>query len=77
MNHNNLLLDLCDNNVTIADAEFNVLHTCITMDCLGHCALYIGERFDSYVFQALHKVLLKIGMYKSRRNGMWNVISAF
>uniref|UniRef100_A0A1I8N890 Uncharacterized protein n=1 Tax=Musca domestica TaxID=7370 RepID=A0A1I8N890_MUSDO len=52
--------DLCDNNVTIADAEFNVLHTCITMDCLGHCALYIGERFDSYVFQALHKVLLKI-----------------
>ncbi|XP_061395099.1 uncharacterized protein LOC133330709 [Musca vetustissima] len=52
--------DANENNVTIADAEFNVLHTCIIMDCLGHCALYVGERFDSYVFQALHKVLLKI-----------------
>ncbi|XP_073816229.1 telo2 interacting protein 1 isoform X2 [Musca autumnalis] len=52
--------DLNENSVTIADAEFNVLHTCIIMDCLGHCALYVGERFDSYVFQSLHKVLLKI-----------------
>ncbi|XP_013105335.1 TELO2-interacting protein 1 homolog [Stomoxys calcitrans] len=49
-----------NDNVTIADAEFNVLHTCIVMDCLGHCALYIGERFDGYLFQALHKVLLKL-----------------
>ncbi|XP_075147461.1 telo2 interacting protein 1 [Haematobia irritans] len=57
-------------NVTIADAEFNVLHTCLVMDCLGHCALYIGERFDSYIFQSLPKVLLKLAhsnifIYKS------------
>lgn len=48
-------------NVTIADAEFNVLHTCLVLDYLGHSALYLGERFDSYVFQSLHKVLLKLG----------------
>ncbi|KAM7364631.1 telo2 interacting protein 1 [Cochliomyia hominivorax] len=46
--------------VTISDAEFNILHTCIVLDCLGHCALYIGERFDGYIFQTLHKVLLKL-----------------
>ncbi|XP_023292391.2 uncharacterized protein LOC111675781 [Lucilia cuprina] len=47
-------------NVTINDAEFNVLHTCIVLDCLGHCALYVGERFDGFIFQTLHKVLLKL-----------------
>ncbi|TMW49652.1 hypothetical protein DOY81_005256 [Sarcophaga bullata] len=46
--------------VSIKDAEFNVLHTCIVLDCLGHCALYVGERFDGYVFQTLHKVILKL-----------------
>lgn len=47
--------------VSIKDAEFNVLHTCTVLDCLGHCALYVGERFDGYVFQTLHKILLKLG----------------
>lgn len=51
-------------NVSIADAEFNVLHTCVVMDCLGHCAIYLGERFDNYVFQALHKILLKLGKFE-------------
>ncbi|CAD6992746.1 unnamed protein product [Ceratitis capitata] len=46
--------------VTILDAEFNVLHTCIALDVLGHCATYYGDRFDRYIFRCLHKVLLKV-----------------
>lgn len=63
LNFLNVSLDLIQKQqkVTITDAEFNVLHTCIVLDCLGHCALYVGERFDGYIFQTLHKVLLKLG----------------
>ncbi|XP_053946965.1 uncharacterized protein LOC128855805 [Anastrepha ludens] len=46
--------------VTILDAQFNVLHTCLALDVLGHCALFYGDRFDRYIFRCLHKVLLKV-----------------
>ncbi|XP_050331335.1 uncharacterized protein LOC126760036 [Bactrocera neohumeralis] len=46
--------------VTILDAEFNVLHTCLALDVLGHCATNFGVRFSSYIFRCLHKVLLKV-----------------
>nr|XP_014092507.2 uncharacterized protein LOC106619061 [Bactrocera oleae] len=46
--------------VTILDAEFNVLHTCLSLDVLGHCATHFGESFNRYIFRCLHKVLLKV-----------------
>ncbi|XP_036323693.1 uncharacterized protein LOC118737353 [Rhagoletis pomonella] len=46
--------------VTMLDAQFNVLHTCLALDVLGHCALFYGDRFDRYIFRCLHKVLLKV-----------------
>ncbi|KAH8386317.1 hypothetical protein KR200_010152 [Drosophila serrata] len=46
--------------VSIADAQFNVLHTCLVLDAVGHCATFIGDTFDRYIFQSLHKVLLKV-----------------
>ena len=45
------------------DAQFNVQHTCFVLDILGHCALFMGEIFDRYVFRSLHRVLLNVGMY--------------
>uniref|UniRef100_A0A0K8W408 TELO2-interacting protein 1 n=2 Tax=Bactrocera latifrons TaxID=174628 RepID=A0A0K8W408_BACLA len=46
--------------VTILDAEFNVLHTCLALDVLGHCATHFGDSFSRYIFRCLHKVLLKV-----------------
>ncbi|KAH8347101.1 hypothetical protein KR059_005208 [Drosophila kikkawai] len=46
--------------VSIADAQFNVLHTCLVLDAVGHCATFIGDTFDRYIFLSLHKVLLKV-----------------
>ncbi|KAL9900536.1 telo2 interacting protein 1 [Glossina fuscipes fuscipes] len=46
--------------VTATDAQYNVLHTCMVLDALGHCALQLGEKFDIYIFRSLHKVLIKI-----------------
>ncbi|KAH8242933.1 hypothetical protein KR032_003130 [Drosophila birchii] len=46
--------------VSIADAQFNVLHTCLVLDAVGHCATFIGDTFDRYIFRSLHKVLLKV-----------------
>ncbi|KAH8306290.1 hypothetical protein KR018_006183 [Drosophila ironensis] len=46
--------------VSIADAQFNVLHTCLVLDSVGHCAKFIGDSFDRHIFQSLHKVLLKV-----------------
>ncbi|XP_017074744.2 TELO2-interacting protein 1 homolog [Drosophila eugracilis] len=48
------------NRVTIADAQFNVLHTCLILDAVGHCAKFIGDTFDRHIFSSLHKVLLKV-----------------
>ncbi|KAH8311472.1 hypothetical protein KR044_006502 [Drosophila immigrans] len=47
--------------VSITDAQFNVLHTCIVLDALGHCASFIGDTFDRHIFRSLHRVLLKLG----------------
>ncbi|XP_002054549.3 TELO2-interacting protein 1 homolog [Drosophila virilis] len=49
-----------NSRVSIADAQFNVLHTCLVLDALGHCAKFIGDTFDRYIFRSLHKVLLKL-----------------
>uniref|UniRef100_A0A1B0FFV9 Uncharacterized protein n=1 Tax=Glossina morsitans morsitans TaxID=37546 RepID=A0A1B0FFV9_GLOMM len=46
--------------VTTTDAQYNVLHTCMILDALGHCALKLGEKFDIYIFRSLHKILIKI-----------------
>ncbi|KAH8354218.1 hypothetical protein KR084_003612 [Drosophila pseudotakahashii] len=46
--------------VTIADAQFNVLHTCLILDAVGNCARFIGDTFDRHIFLSLHKVLLKV-----------------
>ncbi|KAH8381648.1 hypothetical protein KR093_010238 [Drosophila rubida] len=46
--------------VSITDAQFNVLHTCIVLDALGHCASFIGDTFDRHIFRSLHRVLLKL-----------------
>uniref|UniRef100_A0A1A9UFI4 Uncharacterized protein n=1 Tax=Glossina austeni TaxID=7395 RepID=A0A1A9UFI4_GLOAU len=46
--------------VTATDAQYNVLHTCMILDALGHCALKLGEKFDIYIFRSLHKILIKI-----------------
>ncbi|KAH8407125.1 hypothetical protein KR222_007566 [Zaprionus bogoriensis] len=46
--------------VSILDAQFNVLHTCLMLDALGHCARFIGDTFDRHIFRSLHKVLLKL-----------------
>lgn len=46
--------------VSISDAQFNVLHTCIVLDALGHCAKFIGDTFDRHIFRSLHRVLLKL-----------------
>ncbi|XP_060650759.1 uncharacterized protein LOC132787610 [Drosophila nasuta] len=46
--------------VSISDAQFNVLHTCIVLDALGHCASFIGDTFDRHIFRSLHRVLLKL-----------------
>ncbi|XP_030369469.1 uncharacterized protein LOC115620397 [Scaptodrosophila lebanonensis] len=48
------------NRVSILDAQYNVLHTCIVLDALGHCAQFMGNSFDRYVFRSLHQVLLKL-----------------
>lgn len=47
--------------VSIADAQFNVLHTCLILDALGHSARLIGDTFDRHIFRSLHRVLLKLG----------------
>ncbi|XP_016975679.1 uncharacterized protein LOC108042068 [Drosophila rhopaloa] len=52
--------EVVGSRVTIADAQFNVLHTCLIMDALGHCARFIGDTFDRHIFLSLHKVLLKV-----------------
>lgn len=49
--------------VTSADAQFNILHTCLVLDGLGHCAKHLKINFKSYVFRTLHKVLLKLGEF--------------
>lgn len=54
------LADVVSSRVNIADAQFNVLHTCLVLDAVGHCAKFIGDTFDRYIFQSLHKVLLKV-----------------
>lgn len=47
--------------VSIVDAQFNVLHTCLILDALGHSARFIGDTFDRHIFRSLHRVLLKLG----------------
>ncbi|KAH8276328.1 hypothetical protein KR026_012133 [Drosophila bipectinata] len=54
------LTEVVSSRVNIADAQFNVLHTCLVLDAIGHCAKFIGDTFDRYIFQSLHKVLLKV-----------------
>ncbi|XP_068155248.1 TELO2-interacting protein 1 homolog [Drosophila tropicalis] len=46
--------------VTILDAQFNVLHTCLVLDSVGHCASFIGDTFDRHIFRSLYKILLKL-----------------
>ncbi|XP_017117471.1 TELO2-interacting protein 1 homolog [Drosophila elegans] len=52
--------EVVGSRVTIADAQFNVLHTCFILDAVGHCARFIGDTFDRHIFLSLHKVLLKV-----------------
>ncbi|XP_017057625.1 uncharacterized protein LOC108098931 [Drosophila ficusphila] len=52
--------EVVGSRVTIADAQFNVLHTCLILDAVGHCASFIGDTFDRHIFLSLHKVLLKV-----------------
>ncbi|EDW42823.1 TELO2-interacting protein 1 homolog [Drosophila sechellia] len=52
--------EVVGSRVTIADAQFNVLHTCLILDAVGHCARFIGDTFDRHIFLSLHKVLLKV-----------------
>ncbi|EDV91395.1 uncharacterized protein LOC6568451 [Drosophila grimshawi] len=49
-----------NSRVRIIDAQLNVLHTCLVLDAVGHCAKFIGDTFDRYIFRSLHKVLLKL-----------------
>ncbi|KAM8706614.1 hypothetical protein ACLKA7_010818 [Drosophila subpalustris] len=49
-----------NSRVSISDAQFNVLHTCLVLDALGHCAKFIGDTFDRHIFRSLHRVLLKL-----------------
>lgn len=53
--------DSVNSRVSILDAQFNVQHICLVLDALGHCAKFIGDTFDRYIFRSLHKVLLKLG----------------
>ncbi|ALC45462.1 CG16908 [Drosophila busckii] len=52
--------DPVNSRITVADAQYNVLHTCLVLDALGHCARFIGDTFDRHIFHSLHKVLLKL-----------------
>ncbi|XP_034660104.1 uncharacterized protein LOC117896141 [Drosophila subobscura] len=52
--------EVVHSRVSIADAQFNVLHTCLILDAVGHCAKFIGDTFDRHIFLSLHRVLLKL-----------------
>lgn len=52
--------------ITIADAMFNVLHTCLVLETVGHFASVLQKDFQPFLFKSLHKILEKSGEYNMK-----------
>lgn len=49
--------------ITIADAMFNVLHTCLIVETVGQFAMVLQKDFQPFLFKSLHKILEKSGEF--------------
>ncbi|XP_037027040.1 TELO2-interacting protein 1 homolog [Bradysia coprophila] len=50
-----------NDEITIADAMFNVQHTCLILETVGHFATVLQTDFQPFLFKSLHKILEKSG----------------
>lgn len=50
-----------NDEITIGDAMFNVQHTCLILETVGHFATVLQTDFQPFLFKSLHRILEKSG----------------